>query len=345
MSKLSTAHSYNNSEVHLKKFSLGTFSLKANPQQRFAGLVIDAKVIPVSRVAEEFGVDILREKSVLSLLENWNASYAALESIVNKVITSSWYDENQLTFRSAVDLPRQVFCTGANYRKHVVDLTVDSNVGPEGLSKEELRTWAEDMMDDRVANGEPYVFTKPVSAISGAYDDLVLPPTTSKPDWELELAVVIGKEGYNIRVEDAMDYVAGYTIVNDISARDLIPRTDYKMLGTDWLRSKGQPGFLPLGPYLVPKQFVEDPHNLSMQLTVSGKTMQDETTADMLFGIEQQIAYISKYARLLPGDVICTGSPAGNGTHYNRFLRDGDIMVGTIAGLGEQRQKCISYPS
>jgi 2-keto-4-pentenoate hydratase/2-oxohepta-3-ene-1,7-dioic acid hydratase in catechol pathway len=72
--------------------------------------------------------------------------------------------------------------------------------------------------------------------------------------------------------------------------------------------------------------------------------MQDETTADMLFGIEQQIAYISKYAKLLPGDVICTGSPAGNGTHYNRFLLDGDIMVGTIAGLGEQRQKCISYP-
>jgi 2-keto-4-pentenoate hydratase/2-oxohepta-3-ene-1,7-dioic acid hydratase in catechol pathway len=277
----------------------------------------------------------------LSLLENWEVSYAALETLVDKADTASWYDEERLMFRPAIDLPRQVFCTGANYRKHVVDLTVDSNVGPEGLSKEELRAWAEDMMDQRVANGEPYVFSKPVSAISGAYDDLVLPPTTAQPDWELELAVVIGKEGYNIRTQDAMDYVAGYTIVNDISARDLIPRTDYKMLGTDWLRSKGQPGFLPLGPYLVPKQFVEDPHNLSMRLTVSGKTMQDETTADMLFGISQQISYISKYAKLLPGDVICTGSPAGNGTHYNRFLRDGDIMVGTIAGLGEQRQLCV----
>lgn len=273
----------------MKKFSLGTFSLKTNPHHRFAGLVVDAKVVPVSSVAEAFDVDILREKNVLSLLENWDASYTALESIVSKATTSSWYNEDQLTFHPAIDLPRQVFCTGANYRKHVVDLTVDSNVGPEGLSKEELRKWAEDMMDQRVTNGEPYVFTKPVSAISGAYEDLVLPPTTSKPDWELELAVVIGKEGYNIRVEDAMDYVAGYTIVNDISARDLIPRTDYKMLGTDWLRSKGQPGFLPLGPYLVPKQFVENPHNLSMQLTVSGKTMQDETTADMLLELNNKL--------------------------------------------------------
>ncbi|WP_095129213.1 fumarylacetoacetate hydrolase family protein [Pseudomonas sp. Irchel s3h14] len=327
----------------MKKFSLGTFSLKSSPQQRFAGLVVDSKITSVSSLAEEFGVNTLRDQSVLSLLENWEVSYAALESIVNKASTSSWYSEDQLIFRPAIDLPRQVFCTGANYRKHVVDLTVDSNVGPEGFNKDELRKWAEDMMDQRVATGEPYVFTKPVSAISGAYEDLVLPPTTSKPDWELELAVVIGRKGYNIRAEDAMDYVAGYTIVNDISARDLIPRTDYKMLGTDWLRSKGQPGFLPLGPYLVPKNFVKDPHNLSMRLTVSGVTMQDETTADMLFGIEQQIAYISKYAKLLPGDIICTGSPAGNGTHYNRFLRDGDIMIGEIAGLGTQRQKCVSF--
>ncbi|KIH83006.1 fumarylacetoacetate hydrolase family protein [Pseudomonas batumici] len=327
----------------MKKFSLGTFSLKSTPQQRFAGLFVEGKVASIGSLAEEFGVDALKGKSVLALLENWETSLAALERVAGKPSTSSWYAEDQLTFHPAIDLPRQVFCTGANYRKHVVDLTVDSNVGPEGLSKEELRKWAEEMMDQRVANGEPYVFTKPVSAISGAYEDLVLPPTTTKPDWELELAVVIGKEGYNIRAEDAMDYVAGYTIVNDISARDLIPRTDYKMLGTDWMRSKGQPGFLPLGPYLVPKQFIEDPHNLSMRLTVSGQTMQDETTADMLFGIEQQIAYISKYAKLLPGDVICTGSPAGNGTHYNRFLHDGDIMVGEIAGLGVQRQKCVSH--
>lgn len=325
----------------MKKFALGTFSTRNANAEKFAGLVVDRKVAPISRLAEEYGLPQLGGKSVLALLESWSSSFQTLKALVEKVDTTDWIDESHLKFHPAVDLPRQIFCTGANYRKHVVDMTVDANVGPEGLSKDELKKWAEDMMDKRVANGEPYVFTKPVSAVSGPYDDLILPPTTEKPDWELELAVVIGKEGYNISEADAMDYVAGYTIVNDISARDLIPRTDYKMLGTDWFRSKGQPGFLPLGPYVVPKCFIENPYDLLMKLTVSGATMQDETTADMLFGIEKQIAYISKYAKLLPGDIICTGSPAGNGTHYNRYLTDGDVMWGEISGLGYQRQKCV----
>lgn len=325
----------------MKKFALGTFSAPGAP--KFAGLVIDGKVADLNQLSKEFGVPSLAGKTVLSLLESWDESFPALTKLVADVSPESWLPESNFKFHPAVDLPRQVFCTGANYRKHVVDLTVDANIGPEGLSKEELKSWAENMMDQRVAHGEPYVFTKPVSAISGPYDDLILPPTTVKPDWELELAVVIGKEGYNISESEALDYVAGYTIINDISARDLIPRTDYKMLGTDWFRSKGQPGFLPLGPYLVPKCFVDKPYDLSMKLVVSGKTMQDETTADMLFNIEKQIAYISKYAKLLPGDVICTGSPAGNGTHYNRYLVDGDVMTGEIAGLGQQRQKCVSF--
>lgn len=325
----------------MKTFALGTFSTAQDPSRNFAGVVVDHKVANLDDLAKEYGFVGLINKTVLSLLDDWQRSLEDLQQLVHQASAHDWTDERELRFHSPVDLPRQVFCTGANYRKHVVDLTVDSKVGPEGLNDDELRAWAEDMMDKRVAHGEPYVFTKPVSAISGAYDDLVLPPTTCKPDWELELAVVIGQEAYNVSEADAMNYVAGYTIVNDISARDLIPRTDYKMLGTDWLRSKGQPGFLPIGPYLVPRCFIENPYELSMKLTVSGAVMQDETTADMLFNIEKQIAYITRYARLLPGDIICTGSPAGNGTHYNRFLEAGDVMEGTITGLGHQRQKCV----
>ncbi|REE19361.1 2-keto-4-pentenoate hydratase/2-oxohepta-3-ene-1,7-dioic acid hydratase in catechol pathway [Paraburkholderia sp. BL27I4N3] len=325
----------------MKPYSLGTFS--ARDGVRFTGLVMNDRVASLAKLAAKHGDSMLAgATTVLALLENWGVSQQALARLAAEVSPerSEWQDVADLHTHPAIDLPRQIFCTGANYRKHVVDLTVDSKVGPEGMDEAQLRQWAENMLDERVAHGEPYAFTKPVSAVSGAFDPLVLPDTTTQPDWELELAVVIGRGGYRISREDALDHVAGYTIVNDISARDLIPRTDYKMLGTDWLRSKGQPGFLPLGPYFVPGAFVPDPHRLKMRLTVSGRVMQDETTADMLFGIERQIEYISRYTRLLPGDVICTGSPAGNGTHYNRFLREGDVMEAEIEGLGRQRQVC-----
>lgn len=328
----------------MTSYALGTFS---HPdERRFAGLVIDARVAPLVELARAApGLDPADFGSVLGLLENWAQRLPELDSLAAQVPPGvHWWALEELRVHPPVDLPRQVFCTGANYRKHVVDLTVDSGVGPAGLDRDELRRWAENMMDQRTAKGEPYVFTKPVSAIAGAFDPLVLPSNTTQHDWELELAVVIGQGGHCIRRENALAHVAGYTIANDISARDLIPRTDYAMLGTDWLRAKGQPGFLPLGPLLVPARFVPDPHALAMRLSVSGQLMQDESTADMLFGIERQIEYISRYCRLLPGDVICTGSPAGNGTHYGRFLRDGDLMEAHIEGLGAQRVRCTAQP-
>lgn len=325
----------------MKTYALGTFSIGTGP--RFAALVIDGRVAPLEELARAMGADAAPFGSILAMLDAWDDCLPLLNAFVEQLPAGfQWHALEAMNVHPPVDLPRQVFCTGANYRKHVVDLTVDSGVGPPGLDRDGLRRWAENMMDERLAHGEPYVFTKPVSAIAGAFDELVLPANTTKPDWELELAVVIGKGGHRIRREDAMAHVAGYAIVNDISARDLIARTDYKMLGTDWLKSKGQPGFLPFGPVLVPAQFVPDPHRLSMLLSVSGRVMQDETTADMLFGIERQIEYVSQYCRLLPGDLICTGSPAGNGTHYDRFLRDGDVMEAEITGLGRQRVVCIS---
>lgn len=308
-----------------------------------AALVIDDRIALLDDlVGAQSNAGLSRGASVLGLLENWGANLPAIDALAEAAsgLGVEWRAGAEVHFRSPVDLPRQIFCTGANYRTHVVHLTVDTKTGPEGLEGDELREWAEKMMDDRLANGDPYVFTKPIATVAGPNDDLVLPATTTKPDWELELAVVIGKGGYQITREAAMEHVAGYAIANDISARDLIPRTDYKLLGTDWLRSKGQLGFLPLGPYLVPARFVANPYDLRIRLSVAGKLMQNETTADMMFDIVRQIEYISRYTPLLPGDVICTGSPAGNGTHYNRFLTDGDLMVGEIDGLGVQRINC-----
>jgi 2-keto-4-pentenoate hydratase/2-oxohepta-3-ene-1,7-dioic acid hydratase in catechol pathway len=113
------------------------------------------------------------------------------------------------------------------------------------------------------------------------------------------------------------------------------------MLGTDWLRSKSPPSFMPFGPVLVPACFVADPQDLRLTLKLNGQTMQDESSADMLFGVARQIEYLSRHVQLWPGDLIATGSPAGNGTHYQRYLRHGDVVDSTIEGLGAQRNRCI----
>lgn len=331
----------------MKSFGLCTYS-HADGVHR-AGLAIDGLVWAIADLAKYDPACGLagREPTVVDLLQDWDRSLAALEKLaaIADKSDSAGRPMESLTIHAPIEYPRQIFCTGANYRKHVIDLTVDTQVGPEGLDREGLRAWAAEMMDTRARNGEPYVFTKPSSAVAGAYDKLVLPANTAKPDWEIELGVIIGKEASCVSRENAFDYIAGYAITNDITARDLIARTDYKLLGTDWLKAKGQPGFLPFGPMIVPARFVPNPENLSLRLTVSGKVMQDENTSDMLFGIARQIEYISHYARLLPGDLICTGSPAGNGTHYNRYLQPGDIMIAEIEGLGSQRVECVAANS
>lgn len=330
-----------------QEYGLATF--RSDTERPRAGLTIGERIAALDdlvRARPSPSYERLAAKSVLDLLEDWDHALQAVNNL-RAAITETLVEEHfrrfdDVTICPPVDLPRQVFCTGANYRKHVIDLTLDMGVGPEGLDAAGLRRWAENMMDERAATGEPYAFTKPVSAIGGAYDALVVPPLEQKPDWELELGVIIGHGGWNISRADAMSHVAGYAIVNDVTSRSLIGRTDYKQLGTDWLRAKGQPGFLPFGPVLVPAQFIANPYDLHLKLSLNGKVMQDEDAADMIFDISRQIEYISRYARLMAGDLICTGSPAGNGTHYNRFLQPGDLMVGEITGLGRQSIRCVT---
>jgi 2,4-diketo-3-deoxy-L-fuconate hydrolase len=178
--------------------------------------------------------------------------------------------------------------------------------------------------------------------VTGPYDPIILPRNAQQPDWELELAVVIGRRARHVRRDEALDYVAGYTIANDITNRDLVFRTDLKAIGTDWLRGKSMPSFLPMGPCLVPAAFAGDPQDLQITLKLNGQVMQDESTADMIFGVARLIEDLSSYVQLWPGDLIITGSPSGNGTHYNRYLRPGDVIESSITGLGMQRNECIA---
>ena len=242
---------------------------------------------------------------------------------------------------------RQIFLSGANYFKHVVDIIVDlgpgKTPGTDGMDPAQLRAFAEQLMRRRQAEGTPYIFTKPVSVLSGAFDPIVVPSFATQPDWELELAVVIGAPARHVKIEDALSYIAGYTIANDITNRDWIfTKADMKALGTDWITSKSCPTYLPVGPFMVPVAQVADPQDLHVTLQLNGQTMQDESTSDMIFGVARLIAHVSSIVQLLPGDLICTGSPAGNGTHYDRYLRPGDVVEGSITGLGKQRTPVVA---
>jgi 2,4-diketo-3-deoxy-L-fuconate hydrolase len=235
--------------------------------------------------------------------------------------------------------PTHVVQAGANYYQHVLDLIVSEARG-RGLSEDDARGEGTRIMDARVATGEPYLFLGAVGAICGPYDDVVLPADGEQHDWELELGIVLHNPRRRVPEAEATDLVAGYTIVNDLTTRDRLYRPDLKAIGTDWVTSKNAPTFLPTGPFLVPRRFVEDPTDLRITLRHNGDVMQDESTADMIFSAERLIAYAAQRLPLRDGDLLATGSPAGNGAHWGRFLADGDVLDGQITGLGRQRNVC-----
>ncbi|WP_233493094.1 MULTISPECIES: fumarylacetoacetate hydrolase family protein [unclassified Meiothermus] len=328
-------------------FHLGTFQAAGGPP--FAGLVQQGQVVAVAALrplCRRLGYELFQPESVLGLLEDWPRNYPALVRAVEAIRAGEakelpFIAETQLQTLPPVYLPRQIFCSGANYKKHVVDLIVAQG-GPHlaHMSPEERHEWGQRRMDERASRGQPFVFTKLPTSIIGPYDTLWLPPEVEQADWELELGVVMGRPARRVRREEALEYVAGYVVVNDITARELVYRPDIPEMGMDWLASKNAPGFLPMGPYLTPAAFVADPQNLTLTLKLNGQVMQHESTADMIFGVAQLIEFISAHVQLLPGDLICTGSPAGNGMHYSRFLQNGDLMEGSITGLGTQRTLC-----
>lgn len=234
----------------------------------------------------------------------------------------------------------------ANYRRHVIELIIDKGAGgAQNLSPVERRKFGEELMDRRAASGQPFVWVGLRGAIAGAHDTLVLPYDSREPDWELELAVVIGKPARRVPRARALEYVAGYTIANDVTSRELVDRPDIPQMGMDWMACKNAPGFHVIGPYVTPAAFVADPQKLHIRLSLNGEVKQDEGTDGMIFDVARLIEFISAHVLLQPGDIIMTGSPSGNGAHCNRFLRDGDVMVGEVDGLvGVQRTPCVLEP-
>jgi len=188
---------------------------------------------------------------------------------------------------------------------------------------------------------EPIVFSKATSCISGPYDDVIQPKGSTKLDWELELGVVIGSKAQYVPVDKALDCVAGYCVVNDVSERA------FQMATSQWDKGKGFDTAGPIGPWLVTTDEVRDPQALDMWLDVNGKRMQSGNTRTMIFSVAVIVSHVSQYMTLLPGDIITTGTPPGVGMGIKPnpvWLKPGDVLTAGIRGLGEQKQKVVAWP-
>jgi len=211
--------------------------------------------------------------------------------------------------------PSKIVCIGLNYADHASE--TGAAIPPE-----------------------PIIFMKSTTSITGPYDPIVIPKNSTKTDWEVELAVVISKKASYVEEAEAMDYVAGYLVHNDVSERAF----QLEMGGT-WDKGKGCDTFAPLGPWLVTNDEIADINALRLWLKVNGKTMQDGNTANFIFRIPFLISYVSRFMTLLPGDVISTGTPKGVGLGFNPpvYLNPGDVVELGIDGLGSSKQTCMAY--
>ena len=211
--------------------------------------------------------------------------------------------------------PSKILCIGLNYAKHAKETNA-------AIPK------------------EPILFMKSTTAITGPNDPIMIPKNSVKTDWEVELAFVIGKRTSYVSEEEAMDYVAGYCLHNDVSEREFQLER-----GGTWDKGKGCDTFAPLGPWMVTKDEIENPHNLRLWLKVNDQMMQDGNTDDLIFTIPQLVSYLSQFMTLLPGDIVSTGTPAGVGLGFNPpvYLKPGDTVELGIDGLGISRQNVIAY--
>lgn len=216
---------------------------------------------------------------------------------------------------SPVARPSKIVCIGLNYADHAKETGA-------------------------ATPAEPIIFMKSTTALVGPDDNIMIPKNSVKTDWEVELAVVIGKKASYVEEGDALNYVAGYCLHNDVSEREFqIER------GGTWDKGKGCDTFAPMGPWLVTPDEIKDVDDLRLWLTVNGKKMQDGTTANFIFNIPVLIAYVSQFMTLLPGDIISTGTPAGVGLGFKPaiYLQPGDVVELGIDGLGTSKQTCIAY--
>jgi len=266
------------------------------------GILLNGKMYDASAFGEDYGEAFFGSDG-LTRLTTWLAKNQASLPLV----------KDGTRIGSCFQRPSKIICVGLNYTKHALE------------SKMPLPP-------------EPIIFFKSTTALCGPHDQLIIPRNSTKTDWEVELAVVIGKKASYVEEKDALNHVAGFCLHNDYSEREFQLERNGQ-----WVKGKSCDSFAPMGPFLVTKDEVNDFNSLHMWLKVNGKMMQDNNTDDMIFEVPFLVSYISQFMTLLPGDVISTGTPAGVGLGFNPpiYLKRGDVIELGIEGLGEQRQVAV----
>jgi len=285
-----------------------------------AGILVGDRIYPAADMAGA-GVDA---SSVLGLLQSWDKVHPRLKKAAAKADPKRGVALAKAELLAPLLYPTALFCAGANYWDHLEEMARAGAAGPK-LEGPYVRP-------QRPA--EPWFFVKTSAhSVIGPGAPVHLPKFSKMVDWEVEIGVVIGRAMRNLSVERAMDAVAGYTIVNDLSARDFIKREGSPFV-FDWVGQKCFDGSAPMGPYITPAEFVPPPENIPLKLWINGKIKQDSNSNLMVHSIREQIAYLSRHVTLRPGDVIATGTPAGVGFARKEFLKPGDEIKIEIAGCG-----------
>lgn len=275
------------------------------------GLLVDGRVVDLGRGTT---VDAA---STMDVLDDWVGIRPTLDALAAEVPADAPAVED-VTLHAPVPRPSAIFCTVSNYSDHVAEMSAKKLV-------DKSTTWG------------PYMFLKTPHAVADP-DTEVFPPVNSNAlDWEIELGVVIGPGGTDIAPEDVYKHIAGFVVLNELSARDLARMDVFKPFGADTLTSKSFDTGLPMGPWLTPTEAVEDPMNLDLKLWVGDELMQNSNTKYMYYDIVEQVTFLSRSLTLRPGDIIATGTPAGVGNPKGRFLQDGEVVVAEIEGLGRIR--------
>lgn len=248
-----------------------------------------------------------------ALIENWTMAQAPITDYLAKAPAEAITPLSNVVLSAPIPRPAKLICIGLNYRDHAIE------------SGMEIPQY-------------PVVFNKFANSIIGPNDPIVLPKASEKPDYEAELAFVIGEGGRYIKAENWRNHVFGYTIINDVSARDFQLRT------SQWMIGKAFDSFCPMGPWIVTADEIEDPHVLDIKMTISGQVLQDSNTRELIFRIPELIEYLSSVMTLQAGDIVATGTPKGVGLGHNppRWLKPGDECVISIEGIGELRNPVVA---